>query len=303
MTEAGMRQPGGPTVAGAWPRDVLLVRGPDAVAFLHGQVSADVVTLEPGQSTLALLLEPTGKLEAVLRLWRTDEHVVVIDTDAGAGAAVEARLRRFLLRTDATIEQLDWQCAVVRGPDAPAVDVEGSGAQLVGLGMWPTIEGIDLLGPSVSPPVPPAEPATPELLEAMRIEAGWPAHGAEATTGVIPAEIGPWLITAAVSFTKGCYVGQELTARIDSRGGNVPRNLRSVELPEGRSAAVGDDLVLADDGQGGDGSGADGPGADAGEAVGSVTSAAVDPRTGRTRVLGFVKRAVPSDAALAVRPA
>ena len=120
---------GPPTVAGPWPRDVLVVRGPDAVGFLQGQLSADVVTLEPGQSTLALLLEPTGKLEAVVRLWRTDEHVVVLDTDAGAGPAVEARLRRFLLRTDATIEALDWKCVAVRGPGAMGVDVDASGAR------------------------------------------------------------------------------------------------------------------------------------------------------------------------------
>ena len=151
------------------------------------------------------------------------------------------------------------------------------------LRMWPGVEGIDLLGPAVTAPVPPAEPASAELLEAMRIEAGWPAHGAEVTGGVIPAEIGPWLITAAVSFTKGCYVGQELTARIDSRGGNVPRTLRSVELPHGVAASVGDDLVAG---------GPSGSPEAAPEAVGTVTSAAVDPRSGRTRVLGFVKRSV-----------
>ena len=78
-------------------------------------------------------------------------------------------------------------------------------------------------------------------------------------------------------------MGQELTARIDSRGGNVPRTLRSVELPAGEVASVGDDLVALEP------SGA--PEADP-VPVGTVTSAAVDPRSGRTRVLGFVKRSV-----------
>lgn len=280
---------GNPTavVAGHLGCDVLVVRGPEAVSYLQGQVSADVVTLEPGQSTLALLLEPTGKLEAVLRLWRTDENVVLIDTDRGAGDEVEARLRRFLLRTDATIERLEWDRVVIRGPGATRWSdrLVGTGAELVGLGMWPGVEGLDLLGPDVEVPGG-LDPASPELLESMRITAGWPAPGSEVVPGVIPAEIGPWLITAAVSFDKGCYVGQELTARIDSRGGNVPRRLRSFELDEGRSVVPGHEIVDEE-----------------GSPVGTVTSAAEDPRTGRFVVCGYVRRAAGDSEALSVRPA
>jgi folate-binding protein YgfZ len=279
-------------VAGPWPRDVLVVQGPDAVSYLQGQVSADVQTLDPGQSTLALLLGPTGKTDAFVRLWRTDEHVVVIDTDPGAGDAVEARIKRFMLRTDATVERLDWECVAVRGDGsvgpggAPEVDIDGSGAELVGLCMWPGVDGVDLLGPAVTPP-PGVAAVSAQQLEVMRIRAGWPVHGAEIDEGTIPAEIGPWLITAAVSFTKGCYVGQELTARIDSRGGNVPRHLRTFEQPSGHPIARGDSIVVA----GGDG-----------EPKGTVTSAAVDPATGRTVAMGFVHRSVPDDAELSAVP-
>lgn len=282
---------GARVVAGHWPRDVLVVRGPDAVDYLHGQVSADVVTLEPGQSTLALLLEPNGKISVLLRLWRTDEHIVVIDTDAGAGDATEARLRRFLLRTDATIERLEWDCVVLRGPGATDLmhRTDESGAELVGLGMWPGIDGLDLLGPQVTLPDGVNE-AAPDEIEALRIRAGWPAYGAEVVPGVIPAEVGPWLITAAVSFTKGCYVGQELTTRINSRGGNVPRNLRSIELPAGRTATVGDDIVVLDDNATAGG----------GESVGSVSSAVTDPRSGTAVALGYVKRSVGEDTRLGV---
>jgi folate-binding protein YgfZ len=168
-----------------------------------------------------------------------------------------------------------------------------SGAELVGLGMWPGIDGLDLLGPRVTPPDGVCE-ASPEEIEALRIRAGWPAYGAEIVPGVIPAEVGPWLITAAVSFTKGCYVGQELTTRINSRGGNVPRNLRSIELPAGRTTAVGDDIVVVrENGTAQDGTSDDG-------AVGAVSSAVLDPRTGTTVALGYVKRSVDDGARLGV---
>lgn len=280
-------------VAGPWPRDVMVVRGPDTITYLQGQLSSDVETLDPGQSSLALLLQPTGKTDSLVRIWRTGEHVVVLDTDAGAGDAVEARLRRFMLRTDATIERLEWECVAVRGPGvvgpggAPSFDVDATGAELVGLGMWPGVDGIDLLGPSVSLPegIDPVDAAT---IEAMRIRAGWPAVGAEIAEDTIPAEIGPWLITAAVSFTKGCYVGQELTARIDSRGGNVPRHLRSLEVPAGEPVAAGSQIVVTGDESAG--------------SVGTVTSVAPDPSTGTTVALGFVKRNVADDAPLGVAP-
>jgi folate-binding protein YgfZ len=69
-----------------------------------------------------------------------------------------------------------------------------------------------------------------EEYEAERIAAGLPKMGAELTEKTIPAEAG--VIDRTVSFTKGCYTGQELVARIDSRGGNVPRRLRALLLPD-----------------------------------------------------------------------
>ena len=84
--------------AGAFraPRDVLAVRGPDAETYLQGQLSQDVAALVVGASTDALLLEPDGKLTALLRVTRTDGQGFVLDLDAGFGDAVVARLRRFL---------------------------------------------------------------------------------------------------------------------------------------------------------------------------------------------------------------
>ncbi len=81
-----------------------------------------------------------------------------------------------------------------------------------------------------------------ETMERYRIAHGVPAMGAELTDDTIPAEAGQWLIDASVSFTKGCYTGQELVARIDSRGGNVPRPVRLLvvdgEFPVASGAEV-----------------------------------------------------------------
>lgn len=113
--------------------------------------------------------------------------------------------------------------------------------------------------------------------EAERIGAGVPAMGAEIDERTIPAEIGQWIIDASVSFTKGCYTGQELTARIDSRGSNVPRRLRVLDVPDGVTIVPGAEVHVG------------------GSLVGTVTSAAEGV------ALAFVKRSVEPPATVTVR--
>ena len=115
-----------------------------------------------------------------------------------------------------------------------------------------------------------------EAYEAVRIEAGIPVMGRELDEGTIPAEAG--VVDRSVSFTKGCYTGQELVARIDSRGGNVPRHLRGLLLPEGAGPAT--ELTDAD-----------------GRTAGTVTSAAVSATLGRVG-LGYVRRGIEAPATL-----
>ena len=142
---------------------------------------------------------------------------------------------------------------------------------------WPGYCGMDLLGPAVAPPAG-LPVVTAADLDVARIRAGWPAMGRELTERTIPAEIAG-LVESSVSFTKGCYTGQELVARIDSRGGNVPRPVRLLEIRgEGVSPGAG---ITVD-----------------GKAVGEVTSSAADPASGVTVALGPVHRRVepPADA-------
>ena len=214
-------------------RDVVRVHGPEAIGFLQGQLSQEIDGLAVGASVPTLLLQPTGKVEAWLRVTRIEAETILLDVDAGFGEAVLSRLRRFKLRTRADLELETWTGWAVRGP----------GAQGVGLtANWPRVDGYDLLAVdgADAPAVPAVDPAA---LDALRIECGVPAMGAELTADTIPAEAGQWLIDASVSFVKGCYTGQELVARIDSRGGNVPRPVRGLRI-EGQGAAVGAPVVV-----------------------------------------------------------
>ena len=258
------------------PRDVLEVRGTDAGAFLQGQVSQDVDALPVriGSSVDALLLQPAGKVDALLRVTRWVDGYL-LDVDAGWGEAVRARLQRFLLRMDVTIEPLPWRCLALRGPRAHEVD---TGAVEVAAD-WPGWPGVDLLGDGLPEPEGVVR-ATAEDFDAARIEVGVPRMGAELDERTIPAEAG--VVERAVSFTKGCFVGQELVARIDSRGGNVPRRLRGLVV-EGTAVPPPGAAVVAGD-----------------KEVGRVTSAARSPALGPV-ALAYLGRAVEVPAAVVVR--
>lgn len=225
----------------ACDRDVLRVSGPDAVSFLQGQVSADVAALVVGDSTWSLLLGPQGKVVSWLRVTRTGDDDLLMDVDAGWGETTEARLRRFLLRVEVRIEALTMHCVALRGPASVALAARVDAAGPRPTVDWRGLPGVDVFGPADgSAPRLPDDVTLqdPAALHVLRVEQGWPASGAELDDSTIPAEAGQWLIDASVSFTKGCYTGQELVARVDSRGGNTPRHLRGIRFDTGTSSEV-----------------------------------------------------------------
>ncbi len=222
-------------VAAPLDRDVVLASGPDTTAFLQGQLSQDVAALEEGVSAWTFLLQPAGKVDAWLRVTRLAEDRVLLDVEGGFGPAVVARLERFKLRTEVGLEPLAWTALALRGPGAesvPAATAHAGGEQVVAARAgWPGIEGVDLLGPDGEVEAPTtARLVDAAELEAIRISLGVPRMGAELTEATIPAEVGQWVVDESVSFTKGCFTGQELVARIDSRGGNVPRRVLGVVI-------------------------------------------------------------------------
>ena len=239
-------------------RDVVRVEGPDAATYLQGQLSQDVERLDVGASAWTFALQPQGKVDAWFRITRVADDAFEGDVDAGAGEALLGRLQRFLLRTKAELTLSTVPMVAVRG--ASTVDVP-DGARALDPA-WPGVDGVDLLGTDRLPAG--VDEWTPQDLERARIEAGVPAMGAELTEATIPAEAG--VVERSVSFTKGCFTGQELVARIDSRGGNVPRHLRGV-VAEGE-LAPGSELVVD------------------GKVVGQVTSSVPG------RALAYVTRAV-----------
>jgi folate-binding protein YgfZ len=197
------------------PRDFVRVVGPDARSFLQGQLSQDVDTLTPGHTRMSFLLQPQGKVDAYLRVSCIAEDAFLLDVDAGWGDAVVDRLERFKLRTKAEIARVgNWQCIAELGED--------------GVVHEEIIDDIEVEG----------VPGDLEEYEVLRIKAGIPAMGHEIDETTIPASLG--VVDGAVSFTKGCYTGQELVARIDSRGGNTPTKLVGFV----GEAAVGDPVVV-----------------------------------------------------------
>jgi len=210
-------------------RDVVAIEGPDAVSFLQGQLSQDVAGMTSGAAALSFLLDPQGKVVALLRVVRALDDRFLLDGDPGTGPAVLARLQRYMLRTKAELALVEGasyaaaRSATLPKPDG-AVDLP-----------WPGLVGWDLPVDGGARALPGGRVVPGSALDGVRVAALVPA-AQDLDERSIPAETG--LVDAAASFTKGCYTGQELVARMDSRGGAGPRTLRRVR-GEGAPPALG----------------------------------------------------------------
>lgn len=212
-------------------RDVITVTGPDAKTYLHSQVSQDVNSLEIGDSRYAFLLQPTGKIDVVVRITCATHDRYVLDMEPGFGEAALARLNRFKIRVRADMELSGQVWRAIRTTEP--VRIEGALCAWSGDGRaW------DVFAPNVGlgETIPPGRL---DDYDAFRLECEWPLMGQDISTDMVPAETG--IVEHAVSFTKGCYPGQELVERMDSRKATPPRQLRVIERsPE---MVVGSEVV------------------------------------------------------------
>jgi folate-binding protein YgfZ len=252
-------------------RELVIVDGPDATSFLQSLVSQDLDPISVGAGAHSLLLQPQGKLLVDFYIVRVADDAWWCICEAGFGAELAAGLSRFRIRVKAEVREEQVAALAVRGIEPPPsngvvvypVDWNGTPAfDAVG-----SEDAIDALSASIAAPVVDAT-----AYEVARIEAGVPRQGLDTDDRTIPQEAG--LDATAVSFTKGCFVGQELVCRIDTRG-RVNRHLRRLRTNAGELRAGS--AVTAD-----------------GNEVGTVTSAA------GTVALAMLRREVEPESVVAV---
>ncbi|HTW12934.1 MAG TPA: folate-binding protein [Solirubrobacteraceae bacterium] len=271
-------------------RGKLALTGAGAKEFLHGQVTNDITALTPGTGVYAAFLTQKGKMQGDVRILDTGDELL-LDTERAALQELFNMIRHYSLGHDVELHKRTLQTGLLSliGPLADEF-VRRSGGTLgtrehdhvllavgeLGVRAVRTDLGIDLLcaadalGAVRAAAIEAgAEPVSEEAAECVRIESGRPRYGIDLDDSVIPQEAG--LNQRAVSFTKGCYVGQETVARLFYKGkpNRELRGLRSAEpLPVG--------TVLSFEGR----------------EVATVTSTAVSPRLGPI-ALALVRREAP----------
>ena len=269
-------------------RGKLALSGSDAKDFLHGQVTNDIVGLRPGQGCYAAFLTHKGKMLGDLRVFDTGDELL-LDTERSALQELFNMIRRFKIGRDVelhkrTLERALFSLIGPRARDVAGVpelpELEHAHVERGGVRFITTAAGVDVLcdaerAAEVRAALLAAGAAecAPEAAEIVRVEAGRPRFGIDLTPeAVIPQEAG--LNERAVSFTKGCYVGQETVARLFYKG-KPNRHLRGLRL----SAPVEPDTPLR-----------------LGEReVGRVTSPVVSPARGPIALALVRREASPSD--------
>jgi len=220
-------------------RDVICVDGPDAGKYLQGQLTQDVLAMNEGESVWSFLLNPDGKVNAWLRVSQIGENQYLLDIDSDSGEAVIERLLRFKLRTDCELTLEKWDGVTIVGKDAISFAGKPISKQIAAQTAWPKINSVDILGGDTKAFLQ-RFPESEQSSDFLRIINFIPKMRNELHAKVIPAETG--LVEMSVSFTKGCYTGQELVARVDSRGNKVPKNLMLIVCHGGMS--IGDDVEV-----------------------------------------------------------
>jgi tRNA-modifying protein YgfZ len=269
-------------------RGKLALTGSEAKSFLQGQVTNDIEALSAGHGCYAAFLTPKGKMLGDLRVLDAGDELL-LDTERAALQELFNMIRRFSIGFDVELHKRTLQCGLLSllGPESEAiVGASGLGEEehshaLMNVGGLEvrairTDLGVDLLcdaagvdGLRAALADAGVAPVSEAVAECLRVEHGRPRYGVDLDESVIPQEAG--LNERAVSFTKGCYVGQETVARLHYRG-KPNRHLRGLRLSD--AASPGDELTFE------------------GRPVGRLASVAVSPRFGPIG-LALVRREAP----------
>jgi glycine cleavage system T protein len=280
-------------------RAKFLVRGRDHALFLHRMVSNDVKKLSPGQGTYAVFLTPQGHILADLLLYCA-EDCFLIDTDADLREKAVTGLARYVVADKVEMEPLELYTVAFQGPRArqlleKTLHIELPGMQELdhfstnyaghsvrvaratstgeeGYEVWVGARGMAAIWGAACGQAPTygTLPCGFEALESLRIEAGIPRYGQELAEDTLPLEAD---LFRALSFTKGCYVGQEIVERARSRG-HVNWKLVGLVVDSPLPPRSGAKLTSE------------------GKEIGEVTSACVSPTLGKTLALAYVRREV-----------
>ena len=276
-------------------RGLLIVSGPEAAEYLQGQLTNDVEAIEPGGGACAALLDRKGHMQAEMRVLRPGAAPDLwLDLEPAGLEAARRHLQTYKIGREVEIAEAGGERTLLSliGPRAAAIAgvaplpesfseaASVGGAECLAVG---TAEGVDLFVPTAEMERARgallgagAVAVSPAAAEILRIEAGRPRFGAEIGTETLPAEAG--IVERTVSFTKGCYIGQETVARLHYKG-RPNRHLRGLRL--GAPAHAGEVLRLGE------------------KEVGTLGSAAVSPALGPIG-LAIVRREAEPGATVAV---
>jgi folate-binding protein YgfZ len=243
-------------------RGKLLVSGPEGAEYLQGQLTNDVESLKPGDGQYAALLDRKGHMQADMRVLNTSAvplpHVtrpensgtsegqaIWVDTEAVALAAVRRHLEMYSIGRDVKVTDVSAERAILSLIGPRSVEIAGSAALPENACDTTTVAGVECLAAGTASGIDlivatpeagrlraallaaGAVEVSPEAAEILRVESGTPRFGAEMGTATMPAEAG--IVEDAVSFTKGCYIGQETVARLHYKG-KPNRHLRGLRL-------------------------------------------------------------------------
>jgi folate-binding protein YgfZ len=271
-------------------RGKLRLSGADATDFLQGQLTNDIEALAPGAGCYSALLDRKGHMQADMRVLALADGAIWIDTEAEALERVRRHLDTYKIGRAVELEDMTSSRAIISligpasesvagtaaGPEHSQRAVTIGGADCVAVA---TGGGIDLICDAEAAPAvrsallaAGAAEVSDEAAEIVRVESGVPRFGIDVGTATMPAEAG--LVGRAVSFTKGCYIGQETVARLHYRG-RPNRHLRGLRL--NGAAEHGDPLLLG------------------GKEVGLLGSFCVSPRFGPIGMAVVRREAGPGD--------